>query len=121
MKAYVAHRLRVQRKRTKGAKLPDGAVCVTRPGPWGNLFKVTSCIEVGYADNDADARKMCVDSFRDWLTKGDTSEWWFDYNRDRWAWMRENLEQLRGKQLACCCPLDLPCHADILAELANAT
>jgi len=30
-----------------------------------------------------------------------------------------NLEELRGKNLACWCPLDKPCHADILLELAN--
>jgi hypothetical protein len=27
---------------------------------------------------------------------------------------------LRGKNLACWCPLDQPCHADVLLELANA-
>ena len=28
--------------------------------------------------------------------------------------------ELRGKNLACWCPLDQPCHADVLLELANA-
>lgn len=27
---------------------------------------------------------------------------------------------LKGKNLACWCPLDQPCHADILLEIANA-
>jgi hypothetical protein len=26
---------------------------------------------------------------------------------------------LRGKNLACWCPLDQPCHADVLLNLAN--
>ena len=116
-----AHRLRVQRRRTKGAQLPKGAVCVTRPGPWGNPFRVESCIEAGYADNEDDAREMCVKAFQDWLLKGDLSDWWFEDSRDRWEWMRANLKRLYGKQLACFCPLDRPCHADVLAELANAT
>jgi hypothetical protein len=30
------------------------------------------------------------------------------------------LPSLRGKNLACWCPLDQPCHADVLLELANA-
>lgn len=30
-----------------------------------------------------------------------------------------SLEQLRGKDLACWCPLDQPCHADVLLEIAN--
>jgi hypothetical protein len=29
------------------------------------------------------------------------------------------LADLRGKNLACWCPLDQPCHADVLLELAN--
>ena len=26
---------------------------------------------------------------------------------------------LRGKNLACWCPLDQPCHADVLLDIAN--
>jgi Domain of unknown function (DUF4326) len=29
------------------------------------------------------------------------------------------LHRIRGKDLACYCPLDQPCHADVLLELAN--
>jgi uncharacterized protein DUF4326 len=32
------------------------------------------------------------------------------------AWVRENL---RGKDLACWCPLTSVCHADVLLEIAN--
>lgn len=31
-----------------------------------------------------------------------------------------DVAALRGKDLACWCPLDQPCHADVLLELANA-
>ena len=31
-----------------------------------------------------------------------------------------DLAELRGKDLACWCGLDQPCHADVLLELANA-
>jgi hypothetical protein len=27
--------------------------------------------------------------------------------------------ELRGRDLACYCPLDEPCHADVLLEVAN--
>ncbi|KMS57958.1 hypothetical protein V473_07255 [Sphingobium cupriresistens LL01] len=30
------------------------------------------------------------------------------------------IANLRGKNLACWCPLDQPCHADVLLEIANA-
>ena len=29
------------------------------------------------------------------------------------------VEELRGRDLACWCPLDRPCHGDVLLELAN--
>lgn len=29
-------------------------------------------------------------------------------------------EQLAGRVLACTCPLDQPCHADVLLDVANA-
>lgn len=32
----------------------------------------------------------------------------------------ENAPFLRGKNLACWCALDQPCHADVLLEVANA-
>jgi hypothetical protein len=32
----------------------------------------------------------------------------------------EIIATLRGKHLMCWCPLNLPCHADVLIELANA-
>ena len=32
-----------------------------------------------------------------------------------------HLHELRGKNLACWCKLDEPCHADVLLKLANAT
>jgi hypothetical protein len=30
-----------------------------------------------------------------------------------------DISQLKGKDLMCWCPLDQPCHADILLALAN--
>lgn len=42
------------------------------------------------------------------------------------AYVKQNIHRLRGKNLACWCPLvdkdgnHVPCHADVLLELANA-
>jgi hypothetical protein len=33
--------------------------------------------------------------------------------------LRGKLGEIRGKDLACWCPLDQPCHADVLLEIAN--
>ena len=37
----------------------------------------------------------------------------------RRAELLRRLPELRGKDLACFCALDKPCHADVLLELAN--
>lgn len=31
----------------------------------------------------------------------------------------EDLAELRGKHLACWCPLSQPCHADVLLAISN--
>jgi hypothetical protein len=104
---------RIQRRRTKGWRMPEGAVSVTRPGEWGNPFTVKQCREAGYAVGDSEAAQICVDAFRAWML-----------GQKHWAHAIPMLEppditELRGKDLACFCALDQPCHADVLLELAN--
>lgn len=41
-----------------------------------------------------------------------------DYVPRQFIAMRDSLHELKGKNLACWCPLDQPCHADVLLELA---
>lgn len=65
------------------------AVSVARPGLWGNPFK----------DDPHPARRYASE-----VAPGLSSY---------------KLRQLRGKNLACWCPLDAECHADVLLELAN--
>ena len=33
--------------------------------------------------------------------------------------VQDARHELRGRELACWCPLDQPCHADVLLEVAN--
>jgi len=84
---------RIQRRRTKGWRKPEGAVNVTRPGPYGNPF----------TGPDAE---QAVASFRKYALRRMRGE-------------PEWLAALREKDLMCFCPLDAPCHADVLLELAN--
>ena len=122
----MAHRLRIQRKRTKGFKLPSGTVCVSRPSKWGNPFEISSAIEAGYATTDDEARKLCVNAYRDWLVYDPRVAWricefWLDgdeWNRKRDV-ILDSLDALEGRWLACYCRIDQVCHADVLAELAN--
>jgi len=78
---------RIQRKRSKGWRMPENCVYVGRPTRWGNPFTGENAVE----------------RFRDHVA------------HDHEAIQRE----LRGKDLACWCSLDKPCHADVLLEIAN--
>lgn len=88
---------RHQRSRRPGARLPAGVVVVTRPTRWGNPHPL------------ALGRPEAVRRYRDDLLAGRLVVTVDDVRRD-----------LRGRDLACYCPLDEPCHADVLLEVANA-
>lgn len=104
---------RIQRKRTKGWRMPEGAVYVGRPTKWGNPFSVGEK-RCNYADGTPFSPEMCftmdlrdvVIYYKGWLQVHPESP-------------IKSIEELRGKDLACWCPLDKTCHADILLELAN--
>lgn len=110
---------RIQLRRTKGWRKPDEVINVARPTKWGNPFRVADCIENGFADTTEQARIVCVDAFRDWLS-GDR---WADGSGSdadrRHAAYVAAIPELAGHDLACWCPLDQPCHADVLLDLAN--
>ncbi|QPC43988.1 DUF4326 domain-containing protein [Kaustia mangrovi] len=102
---------RIQRKRTKGWRMPPGAVYVGRPTKWGNPFTVEAAREAGYRDGHA----MAVHAYREWL-RGNPLYPGHEHLRDH---ILTHVHDLAGKDLVCWCPLDEPCHADILMELAN--
>lgn len=95
---------RIQRKRTKGWQMPVGAVYVGRPTKWGNPFK-------------AGAEYMTVAAGGMLCT--DAADAVRLYKPCALTRREEITSELRGKDLACWCPLDQPCHADVLLELAN--
>ena len=88
--------LRLQRKRTKGFRLPAHTICVTRPSRWGNPYRV---------GQDGTAHE-CVDRF------------WECFVQDV-AYRADVKTALVGKNLACYCSLTAPCHADVLLQWAN--
>ena len=87
---------RHQRSRRKGAHLPDGVVVVTRPTRWGNPHPISL------------GRPEAVRRYREDLLAGKLEVTVEDVRRE-----------LKGRDLACYCPLDGPCHADVLIEVAN--
>ena len=99
---------RIQRKRTRGWKMPPNTVYVGRPTKWGNMYKIGNPYPYIH-DIKMDAEDA-VQLF-ELLWRGIAVE--RGYNPDEW------LSELRGKDLACWCSLDQPCHADVLLRLAN--
>ena len=86
---------RVQLRRTRGWRKPDGVIVVARPSRWGNPFRVGV-----HGD-----RAACVARFADALRAGALPFTVDDVQR-----------HLAGHDLACWCPLGDPCHADVLLD-----
>jgi len=91
---------RIQMRRTKGWRKPDGVVYVGRPSRWGNPFSV---LELGRAE--------AMRKFRQLFESG--------AHQEKIAYPIAELASLRGKDLGCWCRPDEACHADILIEFAN--
>lgn len=87
---------RIQLSRKKGWRKPENTVVVARPTQYGNPFPV----------RDGD-RARAVSLFEQ------SAIGFGDFTAERIR------AELAGKNLACWCPLDEPCHADVLLEIAN--
>jgi hypothetical protein len=99
---------RIQRKRTRGWKMPPNTVYVGRPTKWGNPYRVGD----GLCKTAIDV----VWFFESWLIDGT------NYTSEQTApEIAEIRRELAGKNLACFCALDEPCHADVLLRIANET
>lgn len=150
---------RIQLRRTKGWRKPEGAVVVSRPSKWGNPF--------GYRDRSRglvrygpkhlerfgrawDHEGRCsgpdishhmwfsaddvVETYVRWATRQELVELYrltltdptpgmrMAYPSGHGRFTRVGVDDIRrdlpGKDLACWCPLDQPCHGDVLLELA---
>lgn len=116
---------RIQLRRAKGWRKPAGTIVVARPTRWGNPYRVVTHTErdcSGWAvlrpdrsviacypnDRAALAYRLAVELYR---------------NRVVGAWRPQQRDAMRaelaGHELACWCPLDQPCHGDVLLKLAN--
>ena len=118
---------RIQLSRAKGWRMPENAVKVTRPGKWGNPFRVGGYFMVG----DLDVRGVHPALRMSWCetTQPDDRFTLIADNATAVAffrrlmasgWHKRSLIELRGKNLACWCKPNAECHADVLLELANA-
>jgi hypothetical protein len=132
-------RIQMSRQKPWRADNPD-AVIVARPSKWGNPFKVGVEMMTGTVSGNLvhstltfdrytpDDPAGAVEAFRNCFAgpirfapmkvtddERGTTLWTYTLPSD------EEIRELAGKDLACWCPLDQPCHADVLLELANPT
>jgi hypothetical protein len=85
----------IQRKRSKGWRKPEGAVYVGRPTVWGNKFIVG----------------------RNGMTAEDAVR--FYEATLPIELIKRARRELRGRDLMDWCPLDRPCHRNVLLRIAN--
>ena len=88
--------IRIQRKRTKGWKMPENTIYVGRGSKWGNPYKIDTMM----------SRETCLQMYGDHLK----------FMEDEGCFKKQ---ELKGKNLACWCSLNESCHADKLLTWAN--
>jgi hypothetical protein len=112
---------RIQRKRTKGWRMPSNTVYVGRPTMYGNPFRVGEILSDGLQAWVYEAAlKNGIDRSKP-LTGPQVMALYLAYTEiNKGLFLFEQmLKTLRDKDLACWCKLDAPCHADILLKLAS--
>lgn len=124
---------RIQRKRIKGWKKPKNSIIVDRTSKWGNPFKLEG--DMIYCDashrrkilspwvcfnehlySKEDGIMQVIDLYKNWVT-GSMDDG--QIVRPPLFTIEDIKDELRGKDLICFCPINTPCHADILLEIAN--
>ena len=103
---------RIQLRRAKGWRMPENSVKVDRSTKWGNPFIV----------GEDDTRADCIGHYKALLAGLLCLTCTAPIERQKAArsYVVEHIDKLRGHDLACWCPLDQPCHADVLLQLTNA-
>ena len=103
--------IRIQRRRTRGWKMPSHAKYVGRGSLYGNPFRVArSARELEEGDELVVASAdEAVARYREWIER----------SREGRFVASCAARNLWGLDLACWCPADQPCHADVLLEIAN--
>ncbi len=102
--------------------MPPNTVYVGRPTDWGNPWRVGAKVADPIAGFFGDGHpswfgRRAGDIIRDAADAMEMYRLWIHDCARRGAPFP--IETLRGKNLACWCPLDQPCHADVLIEIAN--
>ena len=96
--------------------MPENTISVCRPGEYGNPFIVAPKARPGLKSG---AMYICMPTPEDAVEC--FREMWEVIRAEQPERFDEMRRELAGKNLACFCALDQPCHADVLLDLANAS
>ncbi|MDU0348316.1 DUF4326 domain-containing protein [Actinomyces sp. MRS3W] len=124
---------RIQRRRTRGWRMPNDVVYVGRGSRWGNQFIVgrtylistfgRALEHIGFHQQidpqpfTPTSRADVVEMYLAWFQGNLVVPLYEPYSRT--IPRQEDIQaDLMGRDLACWCPLDEPCHADVLLALA---
>ncbi len=95
--------------------MPPNTVYVGRPTKWGNPWTPENHYVICLRGQKVSSRHgtivECIDVYEQDIMTGNFGKYF----------VKEVQQELAGKNLACWCPLDQPCHADVLLKLANPT
>lgn len=131
---------RIQRQRTKGWRMPEGAIYVGRPTKWGNPIRITP--ERGtrpwspmmYRVHGSPMDLHGGPAYCGLDTARHFAAWFFECDLLNGRYpdypsIGEIRAELAGHDLACWCPprkvsrngslCEINCHADVLLEVAN--
>lgn len=98
--------VRVQRRWTHGWQRPAGVVNVAKGTKWANPYGSATVVVAHGADGPIASvmtPEIAVATYRTWAL----------------GRVEQIRKELRSRDLMCSCPLNQPCHADVLLELAN--
>jgi len=117
-------RVRIQRRRTKGWRMPETAKYVGRPTKWGNPFKVGEIAPHRhrsaahphdfYIDHHMIVTARQAAGLYRKIVEDPAEHQYIGYRPPTVATIRA---ELAGYDLVCWCPLDQPCHGDVLLDL----
>jgi Domain of unknown function (DUF4326) len=92
---------RIQLSRRRGWRKPSDAIVISRPSKWGNPFRIDA----------STSRTEAIERYAAALAEGSDV---LPFT------VADVVRELAGHDLACWCSLDVPCHGDVLLEIANA-
>lgn len=109
---------RVQLQRRRGWRKPEGAVVVAPPSRWGNPHVVTWHASRWWEVSDGSGHRLAWEKPNALALARELFR--IDLYNNLLDFSPEDVRaQLAGRDLCCWCPLDWPCHADVLLAVAN--